>query len=126
MVGGLFSKNCSYRCYKQQSKTNGAFDYSSISKIASISTATFSGSEFVPTALRACFPFSPNTSIIKSEQPLTTAGCWEYPSMQLTSPKSFTKLTLSILSPKWCFNVASKFKPQYLAALFKNIRVSKI
>ena len=47
----------------------------STSKIASTSTATPKGSEFVPTAERAWTPLSPNALTNKSEQPLTTAGC---------------------------------------------------
>ena len=39
----------------------------STSKMASISTAMFPGSEFVPIALRAPTPSSPNTSFINSE-----------------------------------------------------------
>gem|GEM_PF-5182510 len=44
------------------------------SKIASTSTAMLPGSEPMPTALRAPFPGSPNTSTIRSLNPLMTAG----------------------------------------------------
>lgn len=47
----------------------------STSKMHSISTAMFPGSELCPTALRAPTPASsPNTSFISSEKPLMTFG----------------------------------------------------
>ena len=42
--------------------------------IASTSTATPSGSEATPTALRACWPEAPKITSIMSEQPLATLG----------------------------------------------------
>ena len=45
------------------------------STIASTSTGTPNGKAFVPTADRACFPASPNTSTITSEHPFMTNGC---------------------------------------------------
>ena len=44
------------------------------SKTASISTATPNGKDAAETADRACRPFSPNTSTIRSEAPLITLG----------------------------------------------------
>lgn len=48
--------------------------YYSTSTIISISTAMLLGREFMPTADLACFPFSPNTATIRSENPLITLG----------------------------------------------------
>jgi hypothetical protein len=47
---------------------------SSTSTTASISTHTFSGSELVPSALRACRPLSANTLPSRFEAPLITDG----------------------------------------------------
>ena len=72
-----------------------------------ISTAILNGSEFVPTADRACTPFAPNTSPRRLEAPLITCGCCMKFPWQLTQPSSFTnRLTLS-RSPNCCFNVES-------------------
>src|ERR1041385_5317341 len=60
------------------------------STIISISTAILLGSELIPTAERACLPFSPNTSTIRSENPLMTAGCLSNVGTQLTIPNTFT------------------------------------
>ena len=56
----------------------------------------FTGSEFVPTAERACLPFSPNTSTSRSEAPLMTCGCSWKGYAQGTRPISVTiRRTLS-------------------------------
>src|SRR5215469_182738 len=62
----------------------------STSTIISTSTALLKGSPAIPTAERACFPASPNTSTIKSENPFITFGWSPKSSAELTIPKTFT------------------------------------
>jgi hypothetical protein len=69
------------------------------STIASISTATLSGSALVPTAERACMPLGPNTDANVSDAPLMTPGCAVKPSTQLTKPVSLTMRVMWSSSP---------------------------
>ena len=56
------------------------------------------GSSPIPTAERAWRPLSPNTSTIRSENPLITLGCSPKPSAEFTMPSTFTtRFTLSRL-----------------------------
>ena len=52
-----------------------AFINYAISTVSSISTEAFKGSTAIPTAERACLPFSPKISNNNSLAPFTTAGC---------------------------------------------------
>lgn len=83
-----------------------------ISKTASISTATPSGSDGAPTAKRACFPASPSTATIRSEAPFTTAGCWVKSEVQLTNAPSLTQRTTWLQSP----SIAALTCPRILSA----------
>ncbi len=58
---------------------------------ASTSTAAHRGRLATPTAVRQCSPLSPNTSIIRSEAPLTTKGTLSKFGTQLTKPPSRTQ-----------------------------------
>jgi len=85
---------------------------SSTSAMSSISTGTCRGSEFVPTAERACVPRSlPKTSTSTLLHPLMTSGCSAKLSMQLTKPTILTmRLTLS-KSPTAAFSVLTSSRP---------------
>src|SRR5215469_2582710 len=68
------------------------------STIISTSTGELPGSPAMPTAERACLPASPNTSTMRSENPLTTSGWSPKPSAELTMPSTLTtRLTRSRL-----------------------------
>ena len=58
--------------------------------IASTSTLAPSGSAAIPTALRACLPASPKTSISSSLAPFTTWACWMKSGALATKPVTFT------------------------------------
>src|SRR4030095_12426036 len=60
------------------------------SRIISIWPGVPAASEPMPTAERACRPFSPKTSTIRSEKPLITFGCSVKLSTALTMPSTLT------------------------------------
>ena len=68
--------------------------------IAVISTEMFIGSVPMPTAARAWRPASPNTSTIRSEQPLITFGWSPKPGIALTMPSTFSTFSTRSSEPK--------------------------
>lgn len=76
------------------------------------------GKAFIPTELRACFPFSPNTATIKSLYPFITFGYSVNLSIQLTIPKAFTILFAFFISPNSIFNTAKRSMPASRAASY--------
>src|SRR5262245_7532347 len=81
------------------------------SMIASISTGMPLGSDPIPTAERACRPFSPNTSINRSEQPLMTNGWSSKSVVALTIPRTLTTRLTRRSVPSSCFITASNINP---------------
>src|SRR5690606_36620028 len=69
------------------------------SAMSSTSTGASSGSTATPTALRACFPASPNTSTSSSLAPLTTCGWPVKPGALATKPTTLTIRTTDDRSP---------------------------
>jgi probable F420-dependent oxidoreductase len=64
--------------------------YSVISTIISISTGMPPGSDCMPTAERACRPWSPKMLTSRSDAPLITFGCSSKFGVELTMPMSLT------------------------------------
>ena len=89
-----------------------AGDNRSIWKIASISTATPRGRAAALTAARAWRPLSPNTSTIRSEQPLTTSGWSVKSGVDATKPVSFTTRAMRSSDPAAARACASSDSPQ--------------
>ncbi len=72
----------------------------------------------MPTAERACRPFSPNTSTIRSEKPLMTLGWSPKLSTAFTMPRTFTtRFTLSRL-PSAVRAEPSRLMPTSRATLY--------
>lgn len=94
--------------------------YSLVSTIHSTSVAIPKGSEFIPTADRACMPrVGPKISTNKSEAPLITAGCCSKSAVQWTMPTTLTIRINLDQSPfsSWCM-VFRSCMAQSLAAVY--------
>ena len=72
----------------------------------------------MPTAARVCFPLSPKTSTIKSEQPLTTLGWSVKFGAALTIPVTLRTLLTFFKSPTEALTVEIKFIAVILAASY--------
>src|SRR5579863_6156457 len=87
------------------------------SNTLSISTARSNGNTLTPTAVRACFPWSPSTCTIRSEQPFTTCGWLAKSGIELTNPPRRTQRTMRSRSPRSALRRCAKtLKPQSRAA----------
>src|SRR5204863_9247563 len=116
ILGGVINRLFSNNLLSNKTIKVYIFYHSFNSTIISISTAIFFGREHIPTAERACLPFSPNTSTKRSEHPLITCGCCSKVGIAFTIPSTFTIRFTLLRSPICAFSVDSSEIPVNLAA----------
>lgn len=84
--------------------------------IHSTSTDILFGKAFVPIADRVCFPRSPKTCTIRSENPCMTAGVSTNPSTHCTQPTTLTMSDTRSKLPRWARKRASRLRLNLRAA----------
>ena len=82
----------------------------------SISTVELSGRRVTPTAIRECFPLSPNMLNSKSDAGLIIFGCSEKSGVEFTNPEIFTIFVIFSKEPKCEFNCDRQLIMHSLAA----------
>jgi len=95
-----------------------------ISTIISISTIESNGRLETPTAILACFPFSPKISCNKSDAAFITNGCFVNSGVEFTKPE--TLMIFEILSnvPSSDLSCANAFMTHNFAAFLASTDVS--